>query len=129
MSKKEPEEKEKILWRLTEKEIRAQLYGYGAAHPAAGDPQGEPKKPARPDTDKADGEESPNLKPLPKNPYLIWQIVLLAFFLILIWLSIRQIIKIVSHSFDAKVSIKSGSVKTVGKVRILQPNLKGAAKR
>ena len=118
------QDKEKVLRRLSEKEIQAQLYGYGSAGPApAADSQAEEPPKPKPQP------KQPQVKAQPKNPYLVWQIVLLAFFLILIWISVRQIAKAAARSFKANVSVKSNAAQDTGKVRILQHKVKGTAKK
>jgi len=101
MLRKGPTEKEKILKHLTEKEIKDQLYGFHAKEPQVvkEDPainKSIPKKEAQNEIQN-DIKKEPQKKGLEqKNPYLVIQIVLLAVFLILIWVSLRQMIKAIS---------------------------------
>jgi hypothetical protein len=109
MFKKGPKEKEKILRRLTEREIKEQLYGFGGRENFSPIPQ-------TPPTPKDISKESPpqsnqkpstikNMdKPKSKNPYLLLHIILLVVFLMVIWFSIRQIIKIVSVAHSPAIS-------------------------
>jgi len=124
MFKKGPKEKEKILRRLTEKEIQQQLYGFqtrGYSEPVkapapaiAIEPRAE-----KPNQPKASGADTP-VKPAkpakptePRNFYLVWQIALLAVFLIVIWISARQIIRIISSTgpSQAKAGAKHNVIK------------------
>jgi hypothetical protein len=117
MYKDGPQEKEKILRRLSEKEIQAQLYGYGTAGPVpAVDSVARPQN-DQPPKFKQQQKQS-KAKAQPKDPYLIWQVVLLAFFLILIWMSARQIINAVSHDEQ-----------NTQKIRILQHGIKNVPKK
>lgn len=108
MWKKGPKEKEKILKRLTEKEIQEQLYGFRARQ-TPGISVAASAKDIIKETQPLDEEASlkskapqqakelpPKPIEAPKNPYLVWQMVLLVIFLILIWISIRQIIRFVA---------------------------------
>jgi|GEM_PF-1510735 len=99
MFKNGPKEKEKILHRLTEKEIKDQLYSFNAKQISLSQSESvsvkEPVQPAQP--------MQPNLSAKKKTPKKttsisleynkIWQIVLLVIFLLLILFSVRQIVK------------------------------------
>jgi len=100
--KKNPTEKENIFRRLTEKEIKEQLYGFQAKQPPA------PKEDllVKPVKKEENQQQPPQKTPAEKNAslknkYLIAQILLLVVFLILIWFSLRQIIRIISQPRNA----------------------------
>lgn len=93
MFKKGPTEKEKILKHLTEKEIKEQLYGFRAKEPQ---PAREEPVTVKPVVKKEAPKSIEKKEIRPKNLYIVIQIVLLAVFLILIWISLRQLIKAVS---------------------------------
>lgn len=86
MFKKGPTEKEKVFQKLTEKEIKDQLYGFNRL-PREIIKEQEPVKPVKKEETIRE----------PKNPYMGVQIILLAVFLILIWVSVRQIIRAISR--------------------------------
>lgn len=98
MWKKGPKEKEKVLRRLTEKEIQEQLYSFRIREntPARIEPA---KKEAVKEQQPVQPKEK--IAVSVKNQYLILQAAISIIFLILIWFSVRQIIKIVS-----KVSVQ-----------------------
>lgn len=94
MFKKGPTEKEKILRHLTEKEIKEQLYSFNTMRVSVAPLRGQVKKePARKQPQKEQ----------PKNPYLAIQVILLIVFLALIWVSLRQVIKVISRPKKAAV--------------------------
>jgi len=103
MFKKGPSEKEKILEKLTEKEIKDQLYGFNAKPHQAVSEGVVVKKPLSPEPRPKEQKIKKESNVL-KNPYLLIQIALLAVFLILIWFSLRQIIKAVSNTRKPSVS-------------------------
>jgi len=104
MFKKGPTEKEKILKHLTEKEIKDQLYGFRAKEPQAAKEEFVIARPAiKKEAQKEVKKEAQKQGQWQKNPYIVVQIVLLAIFLILIWVSIRQMIKAVAKMHNRPV--------------------------
>lgn len=96
MQKKGPKEKEKILRRLTEKEILEELYSFKPRN-AFSPKEPVAQKPVPKQTSRQLGPaEKPakNKKKRTINPYLIWQGALLVIFIAVILFSIIRIIKI-----------------------------------
>lgn len=104
MFKKSPLEKEKILQKLTEKEIKDQLYGFNAKPQQAIKQEAVVKKE---DQIQQPKERKPKKESkVSKNPYLLIQIALSILFLILIWISLRQIIKAVSNQIKRPIAVE-----------------------
>ena len=109
MLRKGPTEKEKILKHLTEKEIKDQLYGFRVKEPQAVKEESAVVKPVvkkeiqKEAQQKEVKKETQKKSQEQKNPYLVIQIVLLAVFLMLIWVSLRQMIKAISKMHNRPV--------------------------
>ena len=102
MFKKGPTEKDKILRHITEKEIKEQLYSFNARPaPVVGQQAPNRGQASRGGQVKKEPVKKNLQKEKPGNPYLVMQIILLIAFLALIWVSLRQVIRVISSPKNA----------------------------
>ena len=123
-------EKEKVLKRLTEREIKEQLYGFNA-RPHVAAPSEEPtlnikQREPEPEKPKAVKQAQPKpkiekkIKPGKIKPDFVIQLVMFVIFLVLIWFSVRQIIRVVAcgNTRAKSESVQKAKQKPAAKTKI-----------
>ncbi|OIO80656.1 MAG: hypothetical protein COW11_01275 [Candidatus Omnitrophica bacterium CG12_big_fil_rev_8_21_14_0_65_43_15] len=113
-------EKEKVLKRLTEREIKEQLYGFNARPYVAAPRAEEPEKPKAVKQEQPKPKIEKKIKPIKVKPDFVIQLAMFVIFLVLIWFSVRQIIKVVaSGNARAKYeSVQKAKQKPAAKTKI-----------